>query len=97
MELHYKGTIMKEFRPVGKFVALRRDFGGEKKTEAGIIYNEKVNTRLVWSKVIAVGEGVTEDIKIGDRALWDITKCKGKQYDDLDVIEEEHIYMVERD
>jgi co-chaperonin GroES (HSP10) len=88
---------MKEFRPVGKFVALRRDFGGEKKTDAGIIYNEKVNTRLVWSKVISVGEGVTEDIKVGDRALWDITKCRGKQYDDLDVIEEEHIYMVERD
>ena len=88
---------MKEFRPVGKFVALRRDFGGEKKTDAGIIYNEKVNTRLVWSKVISVGEGVTEDIKVGDRALWDITKCRGKQYDDLDVIEEEHIYMIERE
>lgn len=87
---------MSKFRPVGKFVALRRDFGGEKKTEAGIIYNDKATTKLVWSKVVAVGEGVTEDIKVGDRALWDITKCRGKQHDDLDVIEEEHIYMVER-
>jgi hypothetical protein len=47
--------------------------------------------------VIAVGEGVKEDIKPGDRALWDITKCKGKQYGEYDVIDEEHIYMVERE
>ena len=57
---------MSKFRPVGKFVALRRDFGGEKKTEAGIIYNERATTKLVWSKVVAVGEGVTEDIEVGE-------------------------------
>ena len=88
---------MKNFKPVGRHVAMQRDFGGQKTTEAGIIYTEKLNSRLVWSKVVAVGDGVKEDIKFGDRALWDITKCRGKQYDDLDVIEEEHIYMVERD
>ena len=88
---------MKNFRPVGKNVMLQRDFGGQKTTEAGIIYNERVTTKLVWSKVIGVGEGVKEDIKPGDRALWDITKCKGKQYGEYDVIDEEHIYMVERE
>lgn len=87
---------MSDFRPVGKNVMLQRDFGGEKTTEAGIVYTEKVNTRLVWSKVISVGEGVKEDIKPGDRALWDITKCRGNQYKEYDIISEEHIYMVER-
>ena len=87
---------MNDFRPIGKNVMLEREFGGEKTTEAGIIYNEKVNSRLVWSKVIAVGEGIKEDIKPGDRALWDITKCRGNQHNGYDIISEEHIYMVER-
>ena len=59
---------MSGFKPVGKNVMLLKDFGGQKTTDAGIIYNEKVTSRLVWSKVIAVGDGVTEDIKVGDRA-----------------------------
>lgn len=88
---------MNEFRPVGKNVMLLRDFGGEKTTESGIIYNEKVTSRLVWSKVISVGDGVTEDIKIGDRALWDITKIKGNHYKEYDIVHQDHIYMVERD
>jgi co-chaperonin GroES (HSP10) len=88
---------MNGFRPVGKFVALKAEFGGQKTTEAGIIYTEKVNSRLVWSRVVAVGDGVTEDIKVGDKALWDITKIKGQHYKEYEVISEEHIYGVERD
>jgi co-chaperonin GroES (HSP10) len=88
---------MKPLKPIGTNVLLQRDFGGQKTTEAGIIYNEKVTNRLVWSKVIAVGESVKEDIRVGDRALWDITKAGGNQYDGYDVIKEEHIYMVERE
>lgn len=87
---------MSGFRPVGRYVTLERDFGGQKTTEAGIIYNEKINSKLVWSKVISVGEGVKEDIKPGDRALWDITKVKGNHYREYDLVSEEHIYMVER-
>ena len=45
---------------------------------------------------VGVGEGIKEDIKPGDRALWDITKCKGNQHNGYDIISEEHIYMVER-
>ncbi len=88
---------MNEFRPVGKNVMLLKDFGGQKTTDAGIIYNEKITSRLVWSKVISVGEGVTEDIKPGDRALWDITKIKGNHYKEYDIVHQDHIYMVERD
>jgi co-chaperonin GroES (HSP10) len=85
-----------EFRPVGKNLLLLRDFGGQKTTEAGIIYEEKVTCRLVWSKVIAVGDQVTEDIKVGDRVLWDITKVKGNHYKEYDVVHQDHAYMVER-
>jgi co-chaperonin GroES (HSP10) len=88
---------MSGLKPVGKNVMLLKDFGGQKTTDAGIIYNEKVTSRLVWSKVIAVGEGVTEDIKVGDRALWDITKIKGNHYKEFDIVHQDHIYMVERE
>jgi len=88
---------MNGFRPVGKFVALKAEFGGQKTTEAGIIYTEKVNSRLVWSRVVAVGDDVTEDIKVGDKALWDITKVRGNHFKEFDLIHQEHIYMVERE
>jgi co-chaperonin GroES (HSP10) len=88
---------MNDLRPIGRNVVLARDFGGEKTTEAGIIYNEKITSRLVWSKVVAVGDAVKEDIRVGDRALWDISKVKGQHYKEYDVISDEHIYGVERD
>ena len=88
---------MSGFRPVGKNVMLLKDFGGQKTTDSGIIYTEKVTSRLVWSKVIAIGEGVTEDIKVGDRALWDITKIKCNHYKEFELIHQDHIYMVERE
>ena len=53
-------------------------------------------TSLFQQAIERVNGLAAEDIKVGDRALWDITKCRGKQHEDLDVIEEEHIYMVER-
>lgn len=88
---------MNDLRPIGRNVVLLRDFGGQKTTEAGIIYEEKITSKLVWSKVIAVGDAVKEDIRVGDRALWDITKIKGQHYKEYEVISEEHIYGVERD
>jgi co-chaperonin GroES (HSP10) len=88
---------MNDLRPIGRNVVLLRDFGGQKTTEAGIIYEEKITSKLVWSKVIAVGDSVKEDIRVGDRALWDITKIKGQHYKEYEVISDEHIYGVERD
>jgi len=36
---------MNGFRPVGKFVALKAEFGGQKTTEAGIIYTVMVSPK----------------------------------------------------
>lgn len=81
---------------IGKLVLLERDFGGRKTTEAGIIYDDKVTNKMVWSKVISVGNKITEDIRVGDRALWDITKIKGI-HDGLDIVHQDDIHMISRD
>jgi co-chaperonin GroES (HSP10) len=87
---------MNNLKPVGKLIVLERDFGGRKTTEAGIIYDDKVTNKMVWSKVIAIGNQITEDIKVGDRALWDITKIKGI-HNGYDVVHQNDIYMISRD
>jgi hypothetical protein len=51
---------------------------------------------MVWSKVVAVGNAITEDIKVGDRILWDITKIKGI-HNGYDVVHQDSLYMVSRD
>ena len=86
---------MSNIKPVGKTVLLERLFGGRKTTEAGIIYDDKVTNKLVWSKVIDIGPHLTEDIKIGDLVLWDITKMKGSN-NGLDIVSQDEIYLVER-
>lgn len=86
---------MKNIKPVGKTVLLQRTFGGRKTTEAGIIYDDKVTNKMVWSKVIDIGPHLTEDIKIGDLVLWDITKIKGTN-NGLDIVSQDSIYMVDR-
>lgn len=86
---------MNNIKPVGKTVLLERTFGGRKTTEAGIIYDDKVTNKLVWSKVIDIGPHLTEDIQIGDLVLWDITKMKGSN-NGLDIVSQDEIYLVER-
>ncbi len=86
---------MSNIKPVGKTVLLERTFGGRKTTEAGIIYDDKVTNKLVWSKVIDIGPYLTEDIQIGDLVLWDITKMKGSN-NGLDIVSQDEIYLVER-
>ena len=86
---------MSNIKPVGKTVLLERLFGGRKTTEAGIIYDDKVTNKLVWSKVIDIGPNLTEDIQIGDLVLWDITKMKGSN-NGLDIVNQDEIYLVER-
>ena len=87
---------MNNLKPIGKMVVLERDFGGRKTTEAGIIYDEKVTNKMVWSKVLAVGNDITEDIKVGDRILWDITQIKGT-HNGYDVVHQDSLYSVSRD
>jgi co-chaperonin GroES (HSP10) len=86
---------MSNIKPVGKTVLLERTFGGRKTTEAGIIYDDKITNKLVWSKVIDIGPHLTEDIQIGDLVLWDITKMKGSN-NGLDIVSQDEIYLVER-
>jgi hypothetical protein len=51
---------------------------------------------MVWSTVISVGDKLSEDIKVGDKVLWDISKIKGQGYGNNNVIHQDWIAMVER-
>ncbi len=86
---------MKNIKPVGKTVLLKRTFGGRKTTEAGIIYDDKVTNKMVWSEVVDVGPHLTEDIRVGDLVLWDISKMKGS-HNSLDIADQDSIYLVDR-
>ena len=85
------------FKPIGKFVAIKTDIGGEKTTEGGIIYTDnRPSGGMVWSVVVAIGDGVQEDIRVGDRVMWPLSQHHGNTYEDLDIIHETYIEMVER-
>jgi co-chaperonin GroES (HSP10) len=69
--------------------------GGEKKTSAGIIFQEKSKSKIIPAKVIAVGNKLTEDIQVGDIIWWDVTKIKdGFQGNHL--VHQDWVEMVER-
>lgn len=90
--------MMSGLRTIGKWVAVQTDgLGKQKKTEAGIIYTEKITSKNIWSVVVSVGNKVTEDIKVGDRVLWDITKGIGRGYGSCDIIHQDNILAVERE
>lgn len=86
------------FRPVGKWVAVKTDLGREKKTESGIIYtDDKTKGHYVLAKVVAVGNDVTEDIRVGDTVYWELATNRGNHYGDLDLVHQDHIALVVRD
>lgn len=98
MEKGKKGIEMSKFRAIGKWVAVQTEgLGKEKTTESGIIYKEKITNPNIWSKVIAIGDKITEDIKVGDMVLWDLTKGKGRGYASMDLIHQDDILAVERE
>jgi co-chaperonin GroES (HSP10) len=85
-------------RPVGKWVAVHTDLGKEKRTDSGIIYNDNTTKgHYVLAKVVAVGNGVTEDIKVGDTVYWELATNRGNHYGDLDLVHQDHIALVVRD
>jgi co-chaperonin GroES (HSP10) len=47
--------------------------------------------------VVSVGEKVTEDIQVGDKVLWDITKGRGNAYGGFDIVHQDNILAVERE
>jgi co-chaperonin GroES (HSP10) len=85
-----------KLKPIGKWVLVATKLGGQKTTEAGIIYTEKVTCKMIWSDVVAVGPDITEDIKVGDKVMWDLTKNAGRGYDGKDLVHQDWIAMVER-
>ena len=82
-------------RPIGKWIVAKAMIGGEKKTTAGIIYNEKSKSKIIPAKVLAVGNKLTEDIKVNDVIWWDVSKIKdGFQGNHL--VHQDWVEMVER-
>jgi len=85
-------------RPIGKWVAVRTDLGKEKKTESGIIYkDDKTKGHFVLAEVVAVGYGITEDIRVGDTVYWELAVNHDNHYGDLDLVHQDHIALVVRD
>lgn len=85
-----------KLRTIGKRVAVHTEgLGQQKQTAEGIIYIEKITSKNIWSIVRGVGDKLTEDIQVGDRVLWDITK--GRQgYASYDIVHQDSILAVER-
>jgi co-chaperonin GroES (HSP10) len=84
------------FKPVGKWVQVKTYMGGQKTTEAGIVYNDKPTGRYVVSEVVAVGSAVVEDIKVGDTIWWDPKDFRGDEYNGTHLVSEKWIALVER-
>lgn len=86
----------KSLRPIGKWVMAATKLGGQKTTSQGIIYNEKVTNKMVWSTVVALGDALTEDIRVGDKIMWDLTKNVGRNYGGKDLIHQDWIVATDR-
>jgi co-chaperonin GroES (HSP10) len=63
-------------KPIGKWIVAKSLIGGEKKTETGIIFQEKSKYKIIPAEVLAIGDKLTEDIRVGDTILWDLSKIK---------------------
>ena len=78
---------MSNFKPIGKWVAVKTELRAEKTTEAGIVYNEAIQSNLyTWSEVVSVGCGVKEDICEGDKIYWKLGTNNGAHYEKGDII-----------
>jgi len=87
---------MSNFKPIGKWIWVQSELGGQTETQAGIIYNEVIRSRNIWARVVAIGDKITEDIRVGDRILWDRTQNKGQGHDGKDMVHQDWISLVER-
>lgn len=88
---------MSSLKPIGKWIVVSTDIGGQKTTEAGIIYEDKdVSSGHVWSTVASVGPDVAEDIRDGDKIYWDIRTSKGNHHGGYDLVHEDAVLAVDR-
>jgi co-chaperonin GroES (HSP10) len=86
---------MSNMKPIGKWIVAKSMVGGEKKTEAGIIFQEKSKSKIIPAKVISVGNKITEDIQVDDIIWWDVSKIKDG-YGGNHLVHQDWIEMVER-
>lgn len=83
-------------KPIGKWILAKSLIGGQKTTSAGIIYNERSNSKVIPAKVVSVGNKLTEDIQVDDVVWWDVTKIKDG-HNGLHVIHQDWVSFVERE
>jgi co-chaperonin GroES (HSP10) len=83
-------------KPIGKWIVASSLIGGEKKTSAGIIFQEKSKSKIIPAKVISVGNKLTEDIQVGDVIWWDVSKIKDG-FRGNHLVHQDWVEMVERD
>lgn len=82
-------------KPIGKWIVASSLIGGEKKTSAGIIFQEKSKSKIIPAKVISVGNQLTEDIQVGDVIWWDVSKLKDG-FQGSHLVHQDWVEMVER-
>jgi len=79
--------MSKEFKPIGKWVAVKTELRKEMTSEAGIIYKEAIQSNLyTWSEVVSVGTDVVEDVQPGDKVYWKLGTNNGAHYENGDEI-----------
>ena len=93
---------MSDFKPIGKWVAVKTELQKETTSEAGIIYKEPIQSNLyTWSEVVSVSDEVQEDIQSGDKVYWKLGTNKGAHYDSgdeiYDLVNVDDIEAVDRD
>ena len=82
-------------KPIGKWILAKSLIGGEKKTAAGVIYQEKSKSKVIPAQVISVGDKLTEDIQVNDIIWWDVSKIKDG-HNGLHVVHQDWVSFVER-
>jgi len=88
---------MSSLKPIGKWIVVTTDIGGQKTTEAGIIYDDNdVSSGHVWSTVESVGPDVKEDIRDGDKIYWDVRTAKGNHHSSYDIVHEDSVLATDR-
>lgn len=90
-----KKTNKEVFKPVGRWIAVDTTWKKETTTESGVIYNETQNQQFIKSKVIAVSDYLTEDIKVNDTIYWDPRESKGQKYKNYYLVHESWVALVE--
>jgi len=94
--------MSKNFKPIGKWVAVKTELRKERVSEAGIVYKEAIQSNLyTWSDVVSVSDDISEDVRPGDRVYWKLGTNNGAHYEEdgevYDLVKIDDIEAVDRD